>query len=208
MIQYEILLVKTVMKRSSLLLLLLVAAAVLSSGCPLLKTPLDDIPPHITQANNALTGLNIIEGKSNTFALDDEIMEIDLLFVEMEEIEVAEDDEETIARYAAYRTWTESLRTASRIISNDYDSYQTHLRRAEQQYDAFNYILYRDEMNKAEKLLQQMEDDALSAAYSLDSIPDSLFSQREVHELHRTRALLMDLHRQCTILRQEHARAI
>lgn len=182
-------------------LLFLLLAGVMVSGCPFGATPLNDIPPHIRAANDAIEELSIIEGRTNTFALDDEIYEIDLLFAEMEEI--PEDDEELIARYNTYRIWTDAFRTGSKVVRADYSQYAAHLGKAEQFYDAFNYVDWRRELNEAKTVIEGMEQTTLSAAYSLDTIPEGVLSAQEQRELLRTRAALLRIQRELPILRTE-----
>lgn len=179
----------------------LLLAGVLVSGCPFGATPLNEIPGHIKAANDALEELSIIEGRTNTFTLDDEIYEIDILFASMEEL--PEDDENLMARYAAYRIWTDALRSASKVVNDDYSRYIVHLRRADQFYDAFNYVDWNRELNEARTVVEGMEQTALSAAYSLDTIPEGLFSSKEYTELLRTRAALLKIHREMPFLRSE-----
>lgn len=179
----------------------LLLAGVLVSGCPFGGTPLNDIPPHIRAANEALEELSIIEGRINTFTLDDEIYEIDILFASMEEL--PEDDENLMARYTAYRIWTDAFRSASKVVNDDYSRFNTHLKRAEQFHDAFNYVDWKRELNEAQMVIEEMEQTSLSAAYSLDTIPEDLFSSREYAELLRTRAAIMKLHRELPFLRSE-----
>lgn len=179
----------------------LLLAGVLVSGCPFGATPLNEIPGHIKAANDALEELSIIEDRTNTFSLDDEIYEIDILFASMEEL--PEDDEQLMARYTAYRIWTDALRSASKVVNDDYSLYNAHLRRADQFYDAFNYVDWKRELNEAKTLVEGMEQTALSAAYSLDTIPEGFFSSKENAELLRTRAAIMKIHREMPILRSE-----
>jgi hypothetical protein len=179
----------------------LLLAGVLVSGCPFGATPLNEIPGHIKAANDALEELSIIEDRTNTFTLDDEIYEIDILFASMEEL--PEDDEQLMARYTAYRIWTDALRSGSKVVSDDYSRYTVHLRRAEQFYDAFNYVDWKRELNEAKALVEGMEQTALSAAYSLDTIPEGLFSSKENAELLRTRAAILKIHREIPFLRNE-----
>ncbi len=176
----------------------LLLAGVLVSGCPFGATPLNEIPDHIRAANDALEELSIIEGRTNTFTLDDEIYEIDILFASMEEL--PEDDEKLMARYNAYRIWTDALRSGSKVISDDYSRYTAHLRRGEQFYDAFNYVDWRRELNEAKRVIEEMEQTTLSAAYSLDTIPEGFFSSKEQGELLRTRAALLRIHREIPFL--------
>lgn len=187
--------------RSIPALIAVLIAGVLVSGCPFGATPLNEIPKHIEAANNALEELSIIAGRTNTFALDDEIYEIDILFASMEEL--PEDDEKFMARYTAYRIWTDALRSGSTIINDDYYRYTAHLRRAEQFYDAFNYVGWRRELNEAKAVIEGMEKNALSAAYSLDTIPEGFFSAREEGELLRTRNALIRIHRELQIKKSE-----
>lgn len=187
--------------RYSILFIALLLAGVLVSGCTFGGTPLNDIPPHIRAANDALEELSIIEGRTNTFTLDDEIYEIDLLFASMEE--VPEDDENLMERDTSYRIWTDALRAGSKVVNDDYSRYTVHLRRAEQFYDAFNYVDWKRELNEAKTVIEGMEQTILSAAYSLDTIPEGLFSSKEYAELLRTRAALLKIHSEMPILRSE-----
>lgn len=187
-------------------ILVLTMAAVLVSGCTFGTTPLDEIQTHLTLANDALEELSIIEGQTSTYTLEDEIFLIDQLFYTMEEI--PEEDEKMIARYASYRIWTDALRSASTIIGSDYQSYTAHLRRAAQHYDAFNYVGWRQELDEAGKVITTMERNALSAAYSLDEIPEGILTTKEQTELERTRTLIRKLYQELPILRSELSQEI
>ncbi|MCQ1537580.1 hypothetical protein FTO68_01040 [Methanocalculus taiwanensis] len=187
-------------------ILLLTLAAVLVSGCTFGTTPLDEIQKHVTLANDALEELSIIGGQTSTYTLEDELFLIDQIFYEMEEI--PEENEEMMARYAAYRIWTDALRSASSIIGRDYQSYTAHLKRAAQHYDSFNYIGWRQELDEAGNVITTMERNALSAAYSLDEIPDGILSTKEQTELLRTRAAIMKIYQELPVLRNELSSAI
>ncbi|HIJ07722.1 MAG: hypothetical protein XE11_1259 [Methanomicrobiales archaeon 53_19] len=179
----------------------LILAAIFTAGCPLAGTPLNDIPPHIRAANDALEELSIIEGRTNTFTLDDEIYEIDLLFASMEEL--PEDDEKLMERYTSYRIWTDALRSGSKVVNDDYSRYTVHLKRAEQFYDAFNYVDWKSELNEAKTAIEGMEHTTLSAAYSLDTIPEGVLSAKEQTELLRTRAALLNIHSELPMMKSE-----
>lgn len=187
------------MKRGVITLLLLTIVAVMVSGCPFGSTPLDEISDHLMSATDALEELNLVEGKTNSFTLDDTIYMIDEIFFEMEAI--SEEDLKGIARYNAYYIWTEALRSASQLIKDDYQSYRGHTTKADQYYTTFNYVGWRQELNLAEVKLDEMSGKAISAASSLDQITESDISSEELAELRRTKTAIMDLYHQCTVLK-------
>jgi hypothetical protein len=176
-------------------LLILTLAAVMVSGCQFGSTPLDEISVHLTAAADALEELNLVEGKTNTFTLDEEIFMIDQIFSEMDAI--SEDDIKDYARYHAYSRWTDVLKSTRQILRDDYHSYRAHLSKAEQYYGTFNYVGWRQELNQAGDMLDQMSGKAVSAASNLDQIPESDISSGELTELRRTRTAIMDIYRQC-----------
>ncbi|MDO9540423.1 MAG: hypothetical protein Q7J09_10555 [Methanocalculus sp.] len=187
------------MKCGVVTLLLLTIVAVMVSGCPFGSTPLDEISDHLMSATDALEELNLVEGKTNPFTLDDQIYIIDQIFLEMEVI--SEEDVKEIARYNAYYTWTEALRSASQIVKDDYQSYRGHTTKADQYYTTFNYVGLKQELNLAEAKLNEMSGKAFSAASSLDQVTESDISSKELAELHRTKTAIMNLYHQCTELK-------
>lgn len=183
-------------------LLIIAMATVMVAGCPFQRTPLDEIPSHLAAANDALEKLNLLDGRINTFMVDEEIWMIDQYFAEVGDI--PEDDERSLHRYAALRTWTGAIRSASSLINNDYDTYRGHINRASQYYDAFNYIGWKKEVTLAEARIDAMADDAVSAARRLDGISQEHLSHKEIQELRRTRTAIMNIHRQCIELKSHH----
>ena len=187
------------LNKDVVILLFLVMVAVMVSGCIFGTTPLDKVSTHLIQATDALEELDLIEGRTNTYILDEELWMIDQIFFEMEEI--LPEDEKNYARLQAYRVWTEALGSASAIMKGEYDTYKRHLGKAVQYYDQFNYVEWKKEITLAESQVDKMANKAQSAAYQLDGVSREDLTDKELIALQRTRSSMMDISRQCMALR-------
>ncbi|MCP1714586.1 hypothetical protein J2T58_000426 [Methanocalculus alkaliphilus] len=177
---------------------LMIVAAVLVSGCIFGSGQLNQVPPHIIAATEALSDLDLIEGRVNTFVLDDEIWMINQILSEIEEI--PEDEPDLAAQYQAYRTWNDAFGLMSQVFKEDYMIYQSHLRQADRLYEDFNYIGWRDEIMKAKNQVSRMIEKSIEAAYMMDTIQRDALPKQLHPALEQSQREMMEIAHQGTVL--------
>jgi len=186
------------MHRGVIPIFMMIMAVVLVSGCIFNSDRLSQVPPHLADATDALMDLDLLEGKVNTFTLDDEIWMIDQLLSEIEAI--LEDDETTSPQYDAYLTWNNAFRLMSQVFKEDYMIYQSHLRQADRFYDDFNYVAWRGEIDHAKNQAARMSEKSRNAAYMVDTInPEDIPGDLQ-QSLRQSRSAMMEIARQSSTL--------
>jgi len=177
---------------------LILIAVVLVSGCIFGSSQLNQVPPHIIAATEALTDLDLIEGRVNTFSLDDEIWMINEVLSGIDEI--PEDDPDLAAQYQAYQTWSDAFELMSQVFKEDYRVYQSHLRQAERLYEDFNYVGWREEITHAKSKAARMAEKSREAAYMMDTISTEAIPAELQQSLRQSRYAIMEIARQGTSL--------